>query len=765
MVDPVSIADRRPRAPRDGGIQQSDDNSARLHPTVVEAKARFKYCARWEHNARNNFIDDIKIANADAYNGWQWPNDIKRNRDTEEKPVLTINKIRQHNLQITNDARQNKPGIKIRPTGNGATAESAQAIQAWVRHVEYKSNATSAYDTATIFQVQGGIGYIRVATDYVSEDSFDQDAKIVRVDDPLTVYKDPEAKDADTLDANFAFVFDDVLADEFDTAYPEYAGMEPSGQNTVDDQEGWVRTDYVRVCEYWRRVKDEDTLYAWIDPKTKRQLVLRESVLKAAPDLLDLIKNDPSTRSRPTTTTKVECNLIIGTKLVDTKEWPGKYIPIIPVIGEQTMVDGLMDRKGHTRGLIDTQRMMNYWASAAVEYGALQSKTPWKASAESIEGYETYWATANKVNYAVLPYNGLNDAGEPIAPPERIEPPVALPLAITGMQICQNEFGLVSGQYADTMGDRSNERSAKAINERQRQGDTSTYHFIDNLAVAIRATGKVLLDIFPHIYDTQRVLRCMAEDGVDFTLELDPKAQQVFQKRLAHDGTVAAHVLNPTLGEYEVEADTGPNWGTKREEAFNALSLILTQAPQLTSVIGDLLLGSSDFDKAAEAASRLRRMVPPQALGEGPSMQELQLQNQVQQLQGMLQKSLQKIAEDAVRIKGHAEKRDVDVFNAFTSQLKVLLDYKAKTAQPVNPKEIEGLIAKVTNDSLGTELGGIVASNAQELTDEGPGGSSPTGGAPQLPAAPPPVPGARQGRDGAWYVRDYARSGQYARVT
>lgn len=752
----------RPRPPSRMGsaVERADDNVASTLPPIIrEAKDRFDHCSKWETQARQYFLDDVKFANADSYNGHQWPNDIRRNRDVDERPCLTINKIRQHNLQIINDCKKNKPEIKIRPTGNGATAESAEAIQALMRHIEYRSNASTAYDTATAFQVTGGIGYIRIVTAYVDERSFDQEILIRRVVDPLTVYLDPDAKEADKSDMRYAFVFEDVLKDEFDQLYPEYKDI-AGAQNIVDDEHGWIRKDYIRICEYFRKVEEEDTLYAYRDEQSGQTLHILKSELKPAPELLALIEADPRTRSRPVRVPHIEWHFIIGTEVVETKEWPGKYIPIVPVIGEEIIIEGLMDRKGHTRAMIDPQRMYNYWSSLAVEYGALQSKSPYIAPAEAIEGYESYWNTANRTNHSLLPYNGLNDAGEQIPAPQRQEPPVAAPVALQGMQIASQEFMFVSGQYQNQMGEQGAERSAKAINERVRQGETSTYHFIDNQATAIRQCGRIILDLFPKIYDTPRLFQIQANDGQSFELELDPRAQQVHAARLNHEGRVIGHVLNPTVGMYEVQADVGPSWGTKREEAFNALALILTQAPQLTSIIGDLLLMSSDFDKANEAAARLRRMVPPQALGEGPTVQEQQLQAQVQQLMQLLERSMGQLAQDKLRLRGHAEKRDVDVANAFTQRLKVLLDYKIKAGEAIEERDVDDLLKQAHDESMSTDISQVIKANKGEIEGEAGQGA---GGGFQPPEAPP-IPGARRGSDGQWYMRNLAGTAGWSRV-
>src|SRR5487761_2602976 len=133
---------------------------------ILEAKKRFKKCAEWEAAARQNFEADIRFANADPDNGYQWPDELRRLRETDNKPCLTINKTRQHCLQIINDAKQHKVSINIKATGSGASYDAAQVFEGVIRHIEYESNAGVAYDTATQFQVQGGIGYWRVVTEY-----------------------------------------------------------------------------------------------------------------------------------------------------------------------------------------------------------------------------------------------------------------------------------------------------------------------------------------------------------------------------------------------------------------------------------------------------------------------------------------------------------------------------------------------------------------------------------------------------------------------
>lgn len=725
-----------------GGTAPAPDQSQEDKDVVMEAQKRFKRCNDWEQDTRKLFLEDLKFANGDSDNGYQWPNNIKKNRDIDARPTLTVNQIRQHNLKIINDAKQNKPGIAFRPTGDGATYEAAQALQALVRNIEYHSNAQVAYDAATKFQVEAGIGYLRVATDYAGEGSFDQEIFIRRVNDPLGIFMDPDAKEADKSDALYALVFEEMEKEEYKEAYPQYADV--IGQSALGNDDAWVTEDKIRICEYFRKVPEEGKLVAFKRKDTGEQVVRKLSDLPESmrKDIVD----DPQTRKRTIYDTKIEWYLLAGSRVVATANWPGKYIPIVPVIGEETVINGKLDRKGHTRMMKDPQRMYNYWTSSVTEHVALQGKTPWIAPAQAIEEYEDLWNNANKVNYSVLMYNAIDDAGNAIPAPQRAQPPVAAPAYMTGLQLAREEMQWASGQFEAQMGAPGNERSGKAIQERQRQGDNATYHYIDNLAIAIRQVGKIVLDLIPKIYDTKRVIQAMAEDGTSYEIEVDPQAKKAWEGEQLRNATVAKRVLNPTIGKYDVQADVGPAYATKREEAFNAFTLILTQAPQLASVIGDILLRAGDFPYAQEASERLKRMVPPQALGTGPTVMEQQLQQRVTQLTDLLKKEMDKTAESKLKLTGKDQLRDIEAYDSETKRIAAL-----SKLLPEDPQALHELIVQLVNDALTTKINEVTQASQPGL-EAAAGIHQPT-----LPNLPLP-PGARVGANGQLYRKDFANT-------
>lgn len=708
---------------------------------IAEAKRRFRQCEEWESNARRLFLEDIKFANGDSNNGYQWPDDIRRNRDVDQKPCLTINKIRQHNLQIINDAKQNKPRAKVDPVGNGADFEAAQVFEGIFRHIEYISNASVAYDTATSFQVQGGIGYWRIVTDYLGNDNFDQEIFIRRIKDPLSVFLDPDINEVDGSDARFGFIFDDMPVDEFRSAYPEY--RDKGGASALGYADGWVDKEHIRVAEYYRREENLEQLISFTDPRTGEPRMLRRGDIPD--DIISAVIDSPSSKVREIKTWKVKWYLIIGDEIAERRDWAGMYIPIVRIIGEETIINGELDRKGHTRNMRDPQRIYNYWSSSAVEHVALQSKTPYIAPALAIENLETYWETANTVNHAVLPYNSVDDDGNPIPAPARSEAPQMAAAYIQGLDIASREMQMVSGQNEETFGQKGQTISGVAIQERQRRGDNATYHYIDNQAIGIRFTGKILLDLIPKIYDTPRVLRIMSDDGEDSHIQLDPGAAKAYAKHSLETAEATKAIFNPNIGRYDVMADVGPAYATRRQEAFNAISEILKSAPDLVNITGDLLFRSADFPLAEEIAERLERMVPPQAKGEGVPPAVQQLQQELQKTQQIIATMAQSLGEERLRLKAKDQQKDIDVYEAITKRMSILIK------EQVNPKDIAMMLHDLMVEEHKATLTQVSAASAPDLSqsaqtgEEGPtnpGGVTPSATNPS--SSPSPGAAAKQ---------------------
>lgn len=696
---------RRNDSDPDKPARSTDDRAI-----IEEGRRRFKRAQEVEAIARDRFMKDIKFANGDAYNNYQWPDKVYTDRTNQNRPAMTINKVRQHNLQIINDARQNKTAIKIVATGDGATYESAQVYSAICRHIEYISNAQQIYTTATRFQVQGGIGYWRLETDWADDESFDQEIFIRPVKNPLSIYLDPDILEADGSDARFAFVFEEMAPDEFKVLYPDYAHIADRAPLGQDDD--WCRSDCIRVAEYWRKSDVPDWLVAYEegrDEATGAPLMKIERASEMPPGKMELLMKLPTTQRRRLTGSKVERFKIAGDEVIAKTLWLGRYIPIVRVPGEETRIDGQLDRKGHTRAMLDAQRNYNFWTSEAASQVALQAKVPYMAPIAAISGYETVWANANTSNPAILPYKHLDEDGKEIPKPERTQPPVMASGYIQGMQIAQEELRMASGQYQAEMGAPGNEKSGVAITARQRQADNATYHYVDHLAMAIRFTGKILLDLIPKVYDTPRVRRIMAEDGTESDVTIDVAAPDALARpegqRSSGKGEAIMSIFNPKVGKYDVEADVGPGFATKRQEAFNAFTQIAAQNKEFMQIGGDLMWSAADFPKADILAERWRRFIAatnPSVLGEGPTPQEQQLQQQLEQLQQVIaangeqmQEMERKLRDQSADIAEKAEHVQIDAFDAETRRVAAIKD-----ALGMAPDELRMLVVKTIRDAM-----------------------------------------------------------------
>jgi len=718
---------------------------------IREAKERFERCVAWESQWRDRARFDEKFANGDGLNLWQWDTNVRTERGG--RPCLTQNHVRQHNLQIINDARQNKAQVKVTPTGGRATYEAAQVFSSIIRRIEYESKAVDAYSTATYHQVETGIGYVRVETGYSDDNSFELDIFIRRVADPRTIYMDPDCKQYDKSDANFAFVFEDIPRDRYEE---EWGKDETADSVALDYSDGWNDKDHVRIAEYWRRETKIEKRH-----KLRDGTVVRDSEI---PDELRAEIEPLIVKTRTVDSHEITWFKLAGNEIIDREKWPGKYIPIVPFIGEETVVDGQMDRKGHTRSMIDAQRIYNYWSSAAVEQVAMQTKSPYVARADAVQGREEQWKTANIKNWSVLLYNPLDAQGNAIPPPAREPPPQMAQAYIEGMTIARQDLMAVTGQYQAELGMPSNERSGIAIQQRQRQGDTATYHYIDNQAKAIRQIGRICIDLIPVIYDTPRVTKIMAEDGSDSDVMVHPSAPNAHQfKQVQADGSVAdltpeqakqaqenpdvadpKVIFNPNVGRYDVEADVGPAYGTQRQEAANAFSTIMAQNPAAFQLVGDFWAENSDFPGADELADRLRRGLPPQYRA-GPDPQVVQISQQAQQMQQQAQALLQKADAEIATLRAQIVHQG-ELLKDKSDDL-AIKDYSAETERlkavgAIDPNALQMIVRQMVRDMMQTEISpmlqqhvgeeaGLQAQLAQAQTPPPPPGSGNGQAAPQ----------------------------------
>lgn len=601
------------------------------------ARSRLDLAISALSESREDEIDDLRFYAGSPDNNWQWPSDVLATRGAvngqtiNARPTLTINKLPQHVRQVTNDQRQNRPAPKVIPVDDDADVEIAEIFNGMIRHIEYLSDADVAYDTACENQVAYGEGYIRLLTEYCDDKTFDQEIRIGRIRNSFSVYMDPTIQDPTGADAKWCFITEDIAKDEYERMYPDAMPISTLQSLGVGDQSisNWLNKDTIRVADYYYLDYSPATLNLYPGNLTAFDGTPQDKQFKA-------IYGKP-TRSRISDRQKVKYCKINGYEILEEREWVGKWIPVIRVVGNEFEVDGRLYVSGIVRNAKDAQRMYNYWVSQEAEMLALAPKAPFIGYGGQFEGYEDKWKTANTNNWPYLEVNPdvTDGAGSALPLPQRAQPPMASSGLLKAKEGAAEDIKSTTGQYNASLGMGSNERSGKAIMARQREGDAGTFHYGDNLARGIRHLGRQLIDMIPKIYDTERVARIIGEDGETKMVKINPEQQQPVNKIQDQNGITIEKIYNPSIGKYDVIATSGPGYATKRVEALEGMSIMLQGNPQLWQVAGDLFIKNMDWPGAQEMAKRFAKTIDPKIMDdsdENPALQAAQ-----QQLQAMQQ--------------------------------------------------------------------------------------------------------------------------------
>jgi hypothetical protein len=588
---------------------------------LVEAKDRFKKSSDAEQDNRTEALDDLRFARL----GEQWPNDVVRAREREGRPCLTINRLPTFIRQVTNDARLNKPAIKVHPVDDHSDPETAEIINGLIRNIEVSSNADAAYIQALESSVTSGLGYFRISMDYACDDVFDMDLKIDRISNPFTVYADPDGIEVDSSDWMYAFVTEWMPKEKFEHKYKDALVADWDADSTGDTE--WVTEDSVRIAEYWKReeitrdiVQLSDGSTWDIDEYSERKEIFDMSGLTIA-------------RERKAMSYKVTQYILCGGQVLETNPWPGKYIPIVPVYGDEINVDGKRHLVSLIRFAKDPQRMFNYWRTASTELVALAPKAPFIGPAGAFDTDADKWATANTKSHPYIEYDGG------IAPQR--QPFSGVPAgALQESLNASDDMKSIIGMYDASLGARSNETSGKAIMARQREGDISTFHFIDNLSKAIRHAGRILIDLIPKVYDKPRVVRILGPEDDSENVKINQQTEDMDK------------IYDLTVGRYDVTVSSGPSFTTRREEAVAQMTDMIRAYPDVAPLIGDILAKNLDWPGADEIAKRLKAMLPPQikqmedeGKSEIPPEAQAMMQSMQQNLQQMQQQMQQGMQE------------------------------------------------------------------------------------------------------------------------
>lgn len=559
-----------------------------------EARERFQAALDAEADNRAQAEEDLKFAALE-----QWDEETKQARERAGRPALTMDRCGQIVRQVTGDARLNPPGIKVRPVDSGSDPDTAETFNGLIRNIEAASNAETHYISAVESSARCGMGFLRVTYDYTDDNSFDMELAIKAIRSPFAVLFDPFAEDPVRSDAEFAFVSDMIPLEVYKKRFKGASEADWDSDNYSDNYPAWREGNAVRVAEYWQRTMRSRKLLLLGNAKVIDITDMDAGEVQAQAQQFGVL------RERRADVPFVTMRLMNGVEeLDDVYEWPGRFIPIVPVWGEVVELGGRTVRRGIIRAARDAQIRYNAAVSAVTEYTMSMNKGKRILTPDQVEGHEADWSNAH---LSTRPYLLLNAPDNPNVAfggvPMQTDPPPAGLLA--DVQLAAQDIEAATGIYRENLGKESNAVSGRAILSRQREGDVGSFLYIDNLARAVSQIGRILVDTIPRVYDTPRIVRVLGEDGkTDFAPinTWDPQRGKV--------------VNDLSQGRYDVVASTGPSFSTKREEGREFVMAAVQANPAVMDLGGDILMEMMDAPGAEELAKRFRKRAVAMGIAE-----------------------------------------------------------------------------------------------------------------------------------------------------
>jgi hypothetical protein len=695
---------------------------------------------------RKQMLEDLKFSNpADPD---QWDPTIRLAREMDAggaRPVYSFDQSNQYIAQVVNDQRMNKPQIQTIPADSGAHKKVADALDGMIRQIEYASSASIAYDTAVEHAARVGLGWFRVVPEVVDGEYNLQEIRIRPIHDPLSVRWDPDFVMPDGSDQQYGFV---------ETRMPKAEYMRKYKRRTVSNWKAdgnWYDSDSARICEYMRLDETKVPSLVCEGPagSGSRQTFTEDDYWQVA----------KTTGVKPkvlfsftATQKKVLWSKMDGDDwLEDETEFPASSIPLFPVFGYVLWIEGKRHFCGMVRRMMPGQRAYNLERNTELEWMAKQPRAPYLVAWESVANHQIEWGDANEGNAAYLPWDHLDSRGNPLPPPARLAPPqpgsAFTALGQKGLADLQASIGM----YRANLGAPSNETSGIAIKRREQQGDTANFHYGDNQARTMTQAGRVIVEMITRLYgDDQygpREARTLGLDGDSDVVIVNSKLEKPVKPGAGKEPIQ----INLNTGKYDVRCKVGPAYASLREEMADQLTRIVSQSPQLMTVLGPMWARMQDWPEAEKVSQLLLALAPPpvQAIeanqdADVPPQLIAQLQQMQQQLQQGEQRS-KALADalleaekqhDAAEAKLADKNGDLAIkkYQATTDRLKLIW--------PSLPPQEAFAVAEETFSEAGIDMGALT----DDMVAHPTAGLQPD---PGLPPITPPDDGAGQQQEPA----------------
>lgn len=551
-----------------------------------------------------------------------WTNDDKAARAGRQ--MLNLDQISQYRNQIENSVRMNKRGVKVSPSGNGATKETAELRANRIREIEYQSHAQEAYSQAFSDCLTRSYGFARIVAEYEDEESDNQVFRTRSIPNPDQVIPDSDGQSTSGRDWKRCVFLDSLSHAQFKRDYPD-AKIKDFDADVLLRAGKWITPTRVQIAECWR-VTETPNPKGYGRPKREVCMYLTNGV--------ELLAKKGQPKKHP---------------------WKGKYIPFAACYGRiiyRTNATGDSQKMmlSYHRFARDAAKGYNWTKSTMLEKIAL----PVKASLMGYKGQAGPDAIAlieraTQEHIPWIEFDPITDGtGQTVLPLPQYgtrEPDIqADMIAADGFQRdIQNALGHYNA--SDTRMGHTKVTSGVALQELQKSGDLGSYDFQDHYDDFLKFMGEQYDDLLDSYDDAAKEIATRLPDDttkmvtVNTPTGRDAKGNPAYKPEDARMG----------LGRHTVTISTGPSTDSQREAGKEA-ALTLLGNPQAFPVIAADSMRLLDLgpigDQMAKDLEFLQPPVMQQARqqeqkGDKPDPQRLQQENaklkeQLQHAEGVM---------------------------------------------------------------------------------------------------------------------------------
>jgi hypothetical protein len=319
-------------------------------------------------------------------------------------------------------------------------------------------------------------------------------------------------------------------------------------------------------------------------------------------------------------------------------------------------------------------------------------------------GHEDTLATLNTNSDPVQFYNPDPESPQP---PQQSGGAQINPGLRTISESMRQIIGQTAGMFAANMGDNPGLQSGVAISKLQNKGDNGTIKYYRAIEIGIQRTGDLLVNAIPKVYENERVVRILYEDG---TYDMTDINQTIIDQQTGQ----LVKVNDLATGKYDVVCSSGPAFQNRQQETLQMLIDLAQVDPTLLQIGGDVLLNNINSPASKTLAERKRAqmlqagLIPPSQMTEeeqAEAAQQAQAQQGQQDPAAMLaqaemikaqaelaiaQTEQMKAQAALITAQARAQGVQVDVFEAETDRMNTQI--KAQEAG-----------ARITKESVETE--------------------------------------------------------------